>query len=48
VYLWPSIPTVSPNNMNISAAYSPRVFDITGASTQDADVVHDITVANLR
>lgn len=48
VYLWPSIPTVSPNNMNISAAYSPRVFDVTGASTQDADVVHDITVANLR
>lgn len=48
VYLWPSVPTVSPNNINISAAYSPRVIDISGVSTQDADVVRDITVANLR
>eukprot|EP01052_Picozoa_sp_SAG31_P006453 SAG31_NODE_297_length_18175_cov_68.266659_9_plen_338_part_00 len=48
VYLWPSVPTVSPNSVNISAAYSPRVIDVAGGSTKDADVVRDITVANLR
>ena len=48
VYLWPSVPTITPNRLNISAAYVPRVIDISGASTQDGDVVRDITVTNLR
>jgi hypothetical protein len=47
VYLWPTQAGASPNSMNISAAFAPRVIDVRGASTENADVVRDITVANL-
>lgn len=48
VYLWPSTPAVSPNDISVSAALAPRLFDIAGASTQQStDIVKDITIANM-
>jgi hypothetical protein len=48
IYLWPSQPLQSAEQMPVvSAALAPRLFDIRGQSTAAADIVRDVTIANM-
>jgi hypothetical protein len=47
VYFVPSTPGANPNNLTVTASLDPRLFDIRGANTTTAGVVHDVTIANM-
>ena len=47
IYLFPTRASPDPNAALITAVREPRVFDIRGVSTAAADIVRDVTIANM-